>query len=144
MRVSCICSPACCFLQLFPLTLLVFCSNSPLLNQIPVLAFVVMWISPLIPERLIRVLLRFYPFSADLHRMLDISDTMARRSEEIIGAKKSALAKGDDELAHRVGEGKDIMSILRTCSMLSLLSFNEFLTSSSQSKRILLPWKRSD
>ncbi|TFK80502.1 cytochrome P450 [Polyporus arcularius HHB13444] len=84
----------------------------PLLNQIPVLAFVVMWISPLIPERLIRVLLRLYPFSADLHRMLDISDTMARRSEEIIGAKKSALAKGDDELAHRVGEGKDIMSIL--------------------------------
>ncbi len=66
--------------------------------------------------------------------MLDISDTMARRSEEIIGAKKSALAKGDDELAHRVGEGKDIMSILRTCSVRLLLSFNEPLTSFSAVK----------
>ncbi len=59
--------------------------------------------------------------------MLDISDTMARRSEEIISVKKSTLAKGDDGVADRVGEGKDIMSILRTSSMRSPRSCHELL-----------------
>ncbi|RDX47346.1 cytochrome P450 [Lentinus brumalis] len=84
----------------------------PLLNRLPVLAFITMWTSPVVPDWLTRILLRCYPFSANLRRMLDISDTMARRSEEIISVKKSTLAKGDDGVADRVGEGKDIMSIL--------------------------------
>ena len=46
---------------------------------------------------------------------MKISDTMARRSREIIAEKKAALAKGDDALAHEVGEGKDIMSTCRAC-----------------------------
>ena len=45
--------------------------------------------------------------------MLDISDTMAQRSQAIIDEKKAALEKGDQEVVQRVGEGKDIMSILR-------------------------------
>ena len=51
--------------------------------------------------------------SATVHRMLNIGDTMARRSKEIVSEKKAALASGDDELVQRVGEGKDLMSILR-------------------------------
>ena len=47
--------------------------------------------------------------------MLNIGDTMARRSKEIVSEKKAALASGDDELVQRVGEGKDLMSILRKC-----------------------------
>ncbi|TFK82598.1 cytochrome P450 [Polyporus arcularius HHB13444] len=83
----------------------------PLLNRLPVLALITMWTSPFISDWLTRILLRCYPFSANLRRMLDISDTMARRSQEIITVKKSAMAKEDDEVADRVG-GQDIMSIL--------------------------------
>ncbi len=59
-----------------------------------------------------RSILRRYP-SANLQRMLDISETMARRSQEIIDEKKAALARGDEDALQRVGEGKDIMSVLR-------------------------------
>ena len=41
-------------------------------------------------------------------------DVMHRRSVEIYGAKKRALAEGDEVVTRQVGEGKDIMSILRT------------------------------
>lgn len=46
-------------------------------------------------------------------RMKMISDTMHRRSVEIFAAKKKALESGDAALLEQVGEGKDIMSILR-------------------------------
>ena len=60
---------------------------------------------------------------ASVHRLLDIGDTMRRRSQEIIDEKKAALNSGDDELLQRIGEGKDIMSILRAYfSMLALSS----------------------
>ena len=45
--------------------------------------------------------------------MIEISDTMAQRSIEIINEKKAALLKGDDSLVDQIGEGKDIMSICR-------------------------------
>ena len=51
--------------------------------------------------------------------MLDISDTMAQRSQAIIDEKKAALEKGDEEVVQRVGEGKDIMSVLRESVSLS-------------------------
>ena len=35
------------------------------------------------------------------------------RSKEIFEAKKAAIERGDQELLHTVGEGKDVMSILR-------------------------------
>lgn len=44
--------------------------------------------------------------------MMYISDTMAQRSLEIINEKKMALLKGDDVMREKVGEGKDLMSIL--------------------------------
>ena len=59
-----------------------------------------------------RALLRRLP-SPSARKAMQIRDTMARRSQEIIEEKKAALAKGDAALAHEVGEGKDIMSVLR-------------------------------
>lgn len=46
---------------------------------------------------------------------------MERRSQEIIDEKKTALLQGDEDLVHRVGEGKDIMSILRKFVFLASL-----------------------
>ena len=40
-------------------------------------------------------------------------DTMHARSVAIFDAKKAALARGDADVARQVGEGRDIMSILR-------------------------------
>ena len=45
-----------------------------------------------------------------------IMDTMHRGSEEIYESKKALLEKGDDAMLNQVGEGNDIMSILRKCS----------------------------
>ena len=42
-----------------------------------------------------------------------IVDIMHERSVEIYRAKKMALEAGDDSVAQQVGEGRDIMSILR-------------------------------
>ena len=65
-----------------------------------------------LPDSAIRALLRRAP-SPNVKRIMQISDTMARRSEEIIAERKVALAKGDAALAQEVGEGKDLMSICR-------------------------------
>ena len=49
--------------------------------------------------------------------MRDIVDMMNKTSKEVIDNKKQALAKGDGEVLNQIGQGKDIMSILRTFSM---------------------------
>ncbi len=48
-----------------------------------------------------------------LRRIMEISSTMHRRSQEIIDEKKAALRKGDDAMLQEIGEGKDLMSICR-------------------------------
>ena len=68
-------------------------------------------------ESTMRTLLRLFP-SVSVRKVMQIYDTMERRSAEIIAEKKAALSKGDAALAHEVGEGKDIMSILRERSHL--------------------------
>ena len=75
--------------------------------------YVVRELTRFLPDNVIRAILRRAPH-ADTRRMMEISDTLMRRSKEIIDEKKDALSKGDEALAHQVGEGKDIMSILRT------------------------------
>lgn len=45
-----------------------------------------------------------------------ISDTLHERSVRIYKEKKEALEKGDEALKHQIGEGRDIMSILRECT----------------------------
>ncbi len=53
----------------------------------------------------------------DVQRMRHISDVLHQRSVCIFADKKAALEKGDDEVKDEIGEGRDIMSILReSCS----------------------------
>lgn len=40
-------------------------------------------------------------------------DILESQSKEILTAKRVALAHGEDAVVRQVGEGKDIMSILR-------------------------------
>ena len=60
----------------------------------------------------IRRLFRMLPFE-NLRRLMHISDTLQRRSQEIIDERKEALQKGDEALLAQVGEGRDLMSICR-------------------------------
>ncbi|KAI0738094.1 cytochrome P450 [Daedaleopsis nitida] len=62
-------------------------------------------------ESTIRSLSRRMPIK-DIRKIMSIADTMTVRSKEIIDEKKAALKSGDEELVQRVGEGKDVMSIL--------------------------------
>lgn len=41
------------------------------------------------------------------------SDILWNTSNEVLTAKQDALAKGDASVAEQIGQGKDIMSILR-------------------------------
>jgi cytochrome P450 len=52
-----------------------------------------------------------------LHEARDLVDLMARTSWEIYEEKKKALADGDEALITKVGQGKDIMSILMRANM---------------------------
>ena len=61
---------------------------------------------------------------------MSIYGTMERRSREIIMEKKALLAKGDAALAHEVGEGKDIMSILREFDIDHFLAETKVVSSS--------------
>ena len=66
-----------------------------------------------------RRLLAFIPH-AGVQKLSTIIKTMHDRSVEIFTAKKEALARGDDAVTRQVGEGKDIMSILRQYFLLAL------------------------
>ena len=55
--------------------------------------------------------------SARTKRILHVVDTMDSESRKIYNAKKTALEAEDDTILHQVGEGKDIMSILRACAL---------------------------
>lgn len=49
----------------------------------------------------------------NIQEMREIIDTMEMRSKEILEGKREALRAGDEALKQQIGEGKDIMSILR-------------------------------
>ena len=61
-----------------------------------------------------RILLDMLPHKK-IQRLKYITDTVHAKSQEIFYAKRAAIERGDQELLHAVGEGKDIMSILREC-----------------------------
>ena len=48
-----------------------------------------------------------------IRRIKDINDKVHGRAREIFEIKKKAIESGDQELQHMIGEGKDVMSILR-------------------------------
>lgn len=76
----------------------------PVALSIPALSYI-------FPDWVIKRILKAFP-QAEVRRMLAISDTMERRSFEIMNEKKRALLTGDETLVHQIGEGKDIMSLL--------------------------------
>ncbi|KAI8974184.1 cytochrome P450 [Trametes punicea] len=88
----------------------------PQLTRIVPLAVFVPMLSRVFPEWAIRRMLWAIPHR-DVQRMMEISDTMARRSREMIEPKRAALRKGDEALAQNIGEGKDIMSLLLKANM---------------------------
>jgi len=48
-----------------------------------------------------------------LHQAREVVDIMHQTSVEIINSKKRALQEGDETVAKQIGQGKDIISILR-------------------------------
>ena len=82
------------------------------MTRVRLLAFTIEHLSYVFSNETIRRILRLVPHK-ELQRLLDISDTMFRRSQEIIHERKAALRKGDAAMMAQVGEGKDIMSICR-------------------------------
>ncbi|KAF8966256.1 cytochrome P450 [Flammula alnicola] len=53
----------------------------------------------------------------NLHEVRDVVDVLHNTSVEIFESKKKALVEGDEALAHQIGQGKDIMSILMRANM---------------------------
>lgn len=65
------------------------------------------------PAWMRRIIVAAVP-NARVKRLKDIVDTMYARSVGIMEGKKRAVQHGDSELMEQIGEGKDVMSILRT------------------------------
>lgn len=59
-----------------------------------------------------RAILDLIP-SKKIQKVKDIIDLVSKQSEDLVNAKKAALGKGEEDVMHQVGEGKDVMSILR-------------------------------
>ncbi|KAI0628876.1 cytochrome P450 [Trametes polyzona] len=90
----------------------------PTYSRIVLLGFIIPPLSHVLPQWACRALLRAVPV-ADVRKMMCISDTTARRALEIVNEKKMALLKGDDAIREKIGEGKDLMSILLKANMLA-------------------------
>ncbi|TBU37650.1 hypothetical protein BD309DRAFT_599912, partial [Dichomitus squalens] len=69
------------------------------------------YVSDLGPPAICRWLLDMFPHKG-VQQLKSIVGVMHERSLEIFQLKKQALEQGDEAVAHQVGEGKDIMSIL--------------------------------
>ena len=51
--------------------------------------------------------------SKSLRQIGNIVDTMDETSREVVEKKRQALARGEEEVLKQIGQGKDILSILR-------------------------------
>lgn len=72
------------------------------------------WVADLGTPALRRWLATNLPW-ADLNRLVYLTDVMDETSKMIFYSKKTALEKGDDAVMLQIGEGRDIMSVLRRC-----------------------------
>ena len=52
---------------------------------------------------------------------IEISDAIWKTAEEVLQSKRAALAAGDEAVSARIGEGKDIISVLRVSKLSHLL-----------------------
>lgn len=65
-----------------------------------------------VPAWLRRAVVNVLPLK-NVRKMCKIVDIMDKTAGAVLNAKRAALEAGDEELAKQVGEGKDIISILR-------------------------------
>lgn len=70
------------------------------------------WVVDVGPPALLRWLARNLPWH-DLNHLAYLVDIMEETSKKIFYSKKTALEKGDDAVMLQIGEGRDIMSVLR-------------------------------
>ncbi|RDX41926.1 cytochrome P450 [Lentinus brumalis] len=80
--------------------------------------FIMPYLRYLGPAWFRRMLLDMVP-SKKIQKIKTNSDIVHTKSKEIFLAKKSAIERGDQELLHTVGEGKDIMSVLLKANLLA-------------------------
>ena len=91
---------------------------SPALEGIGIAGLLVQYASRFFSDRVLRKILQKIPL-ARVQKVVAISDTMVRRSQEIIDERKRALlSEGNGALDHQAGGGKDIMSICCKCSVI--------------------------
>lgn len=64
------------------------------------------------PSSLRRQIVKITPLK-NLRKLANIVDQIHNMSKDVFESKKAALAAGDAAVTEQVGEGKDIMSILR-------------------------------
>lgn len=65
-----------------------------------------------VPKRFQRLLLQAIPSTA-MKKLINIADTMYSKAKIVWEKKKALHALGDDTIVNQLGEGKDLMSILR-------------------------------
>ncbi len=80
--------------------------------QLSVLRRIVPYLPEIGSPWLRRKLVELIPIK-NIQKLRYIVDTMHERSVEIYQEKKRMLEQGDEALKDKVGEGKDLMSILR-------------------------------
>ena len=52
---------------------------------------------------------------------IEISDAIWKTAEEVLQSKRAALVAGDEAVSAQIGEGKDIISVLRVSKLSHLL-----------------------
>ena len=86
--------------------------NRPALYELSVYRWTTPYVSLIGTPAFRRRVLEWLPWKS-LHKLKSVVDTMHRRATEIYREKKALLETGDEALTLQVGEGKDLMSILR-------------------------------
>ncbi|KAI1790098.1 cytochrome P450 [Ganoderma leucocontextum] len=83
----------------------------PAMNDTPLVRELAPFLPYLGPAWFRRFLLHLVPIPR-IQRLKNLTDTLSKAAKDIYLAKKAAIERGDTELLHSVGEGKDIMSVL--------------------------------
>lgn len=108
-------------LALLPSTVIITTDSSyssPTIFKVAIIRQYLPFLVKLGPPRFRRFLVDLYP-SQTIQTVKKIVETMHTTSVEVFKSKTTALAQGDQAVAMQVGEGKDIMSVLRMCLWLS-------------------------
>jgi len=87
--------------------------DSPSLFSVSVAGEFLPWILKLGTPAMRRFLVERVP-SKGVQNVVYTADVMDQTSQEIYRSKKQALQDGDEAVHRQIGEGKDIMSVLRT------------------------------